>query len=434
MMEERKWSWKGGPSCPSSPWTSSSLTSILRQRYSPALQISSVQAERIPHGFMSVVLKVQISYDDGMDSSASLSTEAQKEVYPRYLLSKSLLIQEGKDDDKNMMRRIQHGMLVNEVQFYTEVAPRLMAHERKSFLVPRLMHVSESKDAFLLEYIPKAQCIPLPLGCPSDDMVRRLLSHLANLHASQWRFPERNHAIPSEELPNTPPGIGASLSSTDKVHLVQKHYLSYLNALKSQISYDSSRTALEQFLQWPALNDVHRAVYAVRYTLVHGDFHIANWLLRSEREEDAKNHPGDYLVDWGCSGIGNPICDFVFFLLVSTRINVLEIEHWLRYYYDRLTSYSNLIANMIPYNQCRHLMRLCLLNQLLIFIAHDPMVRDSLVGAKDHVDRVHSRAIQVILTPFMDYKSLIQEEKHTTLSVKFEKKATESDVDNDHGQ
>ena len=111
---------------------------------------------------------------------------------------------------------------------------------------------------------------------------------------------------------------------------------------------------LLQRLEPLRLRDVHERVHAPssRRTCVHGDYHIANWLFRnnyvfnSDKGDDSNTptRPTDpssrkpVLIDWATCGYGNPMIDMVFFLLVSTKDDIVsDIEPWLQRYYIVLT-------------------------------------------------------------------------------------------------
>ena len=374
--------------------------------HAPHLQVAHVHLTPLQEGLLSRVCLVQLTYAANNPSNLPASH------WPTQLLLKTIADQseseskskhEMNTDNKNSMGR---RMLATEGHFYRHYAPQLQA----SFQVPPLIQATSTW--ILLHYIPHATCFPLLLlssnnGCPlPHHIIHDCLGHLAHLHARQWGVQWTTTTGLA-----TPPGMGGQLEATLKVQQVHANSTSFLQRLEQQdvVPPSSSREMLQALLGWSSLANVHAQVYAPTWTLVHGDFHIGNWLFTPEKE---KNGTGTaWLVDWGSCGVGNPLIDVVFFFLVSTTLEVSTLEAVVTQYYALLTDkhtspQAERIRQTWSLTDCLALVRLVVVNQLMIFMAYDPLVRQLGVEAQDHFDRVHGRAVRTMLTPFMDYPRL----------------------------
>jgi thiamine kinase-like enzyme len=130
------------------------------------------------------------------------------------------------------------------------------------------------------------------------------------------------------------------------------------------------------------LRDIHDKVHRERWTCVHGDYHIANWLF----PRNAHHKP--VLVDWATCGYGNPMVDVVFFLVVSTNDQLVSnVKTWLEGYYHNLTRFNPKISSQITLERMREWFRWALLCQWMILVAYDDMCRQIALAEPDAAKR-----------------------------------------------
>jgi len=164
-----------------------------------------------------------------------------------------------------------------------------------------------------------------------------------------------------------------------------------VSSSNSSSSSDTTKSFIQkmsQRLETLRLRDVHDMVHKHRITLVHGDFHVANFLWPSLQSstttatatatdtDDSESTTRPYVVDWATCGYGNPLVDFVFFLVVSTNNNcVSNVYGWLRKYYDLLLKYNPNLRSTLTVETLKEMMMPALLCQWLILVSYDAMCR-----------------------------------------------------------
>eukprot|EP00804_Cyclotella_cryptica_P023934 CCRYP_010051-RA/>CCRYP_010051-RA protein AED:0.17 eAED:0.17 QI:0/-1/0/1/-1/1/1/0/202 len=160
-----------------------------------------------------------------------------------------------------------------------------------------------------------------------------------------------------------------------------------------------------------------------KYTIVHGDFHIGNILLPKGRQTTVDGSGESripWLVDWSMVGVGNPLIDVVFFLVVGANdIGIHQtdssstsknVERILKRYYttlneqklkelstDEPNNHSTQQSLQLSWDECVSMFRECLLNQLVILVCFDSLCRAMADACPcierdvyhDHFDRVN---------------------------------------------
>ena len=375
--------------------TPSFFTKVFQQKTGrDDVVVVHVELKKVPQGVLSNVHIVLLTYDNTTPSSSADCPLSLLAKCPR----SDLFLPD---------------MFSVEGAFYTHYATN---NETFPFLLPTLFYASP--DVILLAYIPNTICFPLFNGCPSDK-VSTCLTLLASLHAAHWNKTFVGLADPA--------GMGAALNKEDKMKLFVKHSNSFLKPLLDLPTKESS--LLFKLLSKSSLflKKVHDKVYKKKWTLIHGDFHIANFLWKEMEEKKGQKEDedkGPWLIDWGSCGLGNPLVDVAFFLLVSTRVNMQDIEVFLWEYYSILidpkttsAATSEIIQKEFTFFKCKQLFRNVLCNQLLIFIAYDPLVRKMAKAAPTtcqqgeqtlHFNTVHARGVQAMLSSFMDWKTFLK--------------------------
>lgn len=158
------------------------------------------------------------------------------------------------------------------------------------------------------------------------------------------------------------------------------------------------------------------------------DFHIGNLLLpkvQSTIEESDESYP-PWLVDWSMAGIGNPLVDLVFFLVVGATdipihkddasVTSRNVERLLNQYYTELnkqqdTEMKDSTASqklLLSWDDFISMFREVLLNQFIILVCYDSLCRDmaeSSPGSEqnvyhDHFDRVNVRCVMMLLSDY----------------------------------
>jgi thiamine kinase-like enzyme len=178
-----------------------------------------------------------------------------------------------------------------------------------------------------------------------------------------------------------------------RLHPLKKEYL-FTNQWRDTLEYiqfdeDSSvwgfSFALCQRMATLRLRDIHDKVHKERWTCVHGDYHIANWLF------PRRNGQKPVLIDWATCGYGNPMVDVVFFLVVSTNDQVVSnIDTWLEGYYRSLTRHNPALSSKITFMTIREWFQWALLCQWMILVAYDEMCRQ-IVATEPNVSKKNSQ-------------------------------------------
>ncbi|KAL7519061.1 hypothetical protein ACHAWX_003860 [Stephanocyclus meneghinianus] len=302
--------------------------------------------------------------------------------------------------------------------------------------------VATGPSWLLLELIPPNEIDTFEVheGCPPnvlDDLVIRL----ARMHLFFW--------MDSESIKET--------SQRKKLAVIFKNHSRYLSSSPGTghtLPIDSRQ---DQFLpSWPAVrerltryierDDLHRMDNIVdltatdcriqkcatrvtqrKYTMVHGDFHIGNILFPKEGRtavHGCEESCVPWLVDWSMVGLGNPLIDLVFFLVVGANdIHIHQedasttskhLERILRLYYTSLndqkpTEFSTMEPDqslLLSWDEFVSMFRECLLNQFIILVCYDTLCRDMADAFPcdekdvyhDHFDRVNVRCVRMLLS------------------------------------
>jgi len=219
------------------------------------------------------------------------------------------------------------------------------------------------------------------------------------------------------------PGAGHTLPINTRQQLflpswpaVRERLTSYMN------DYDLER--IGAIVNWTATHDhIEKCAKFVssdlNCTLVHGDFHIGNLLIPIKRtsSNECSTASKPFLVDWSMAGMGNPLIDLVFFLVVGAQsipchdtdsITSSEVvEGILKQYQTALNDQEHTAKVLLSWDDLISMFRVCLLNQFIILVCYDSLCRDmanTFQGKKDvyhdHFDKVNARCIRMLLSNF----------------------------------
>jgi thiamine kinase-like enzyme len=142
---------------------------------------------------------------------------------------------------------------------------------------------------------------------------------MAALHVQCWDYPIVKD-IGEKDLV-FPVGIGQRMHPLQKEGLFITSWEDTVNHLKEHTTSPHDNELLQfaialcDKLTQKKHRTVHDLVQQHQMTLIRGDFYIANWLL----PENLRIEQKPYLIDWATAGFGNPMDDFVSFLVVSTN-------------------------------------------------------------------------------------------------------------------
>ena len=332
-------------------------------------------------------------------------------------------------------------MCQNETRFYSIYAPALMSSPPQPgggggrggggtlllpFRVPSYLDGSEQH--LILEQILDVETFALVDGCPTGKL-DTMLECMAALHATWWKHPlltesvaesgnddnnsNKNRADDCDVPINAkslvfPVGMGQRLPKLQKEGLFVRSWKESLESMSFGGSNDDDNDVKSfiqtmcQVLETLRLRDVHDMVHMHRITLVHGDFHVANFLwpksTRTSRtsstspfdddDDDGSGSFRPYLVDWATCGYGNPLVDFVFFLVVSTNNDcVSNANVWLRKYYELLLKYNPNLRSILKIETLMEMMMPVLLCQWLILVSYDSMCRTIAMSESDQAKR-----------------------------------------------
>lgn len=299
----------------------------------------------------------------------------------------------------------------------------------------RLVKVYAAGSSWLmLEYISDSEITTYDVheGCPSS-VFDELLVRLANVHSYFWIQNVDQSTRDSGTISkyrfqklSTNPGAGHSLPISTRQELFLPAWPAFRDRLALYLKDSYSLQLMDDIVEWTAAdNRIEKSASLasqMKCTLVHGDFHIGNILLPAE--QDTGNHVMNtpWLVDWSMAGLGNPLVDLVFFLVVGapnipinesgTCLSTMSanVERVLKLYHTTLNDESALLS----WDQFVTHFRACLLNQLVILICYDGLCRDmadSLRDEKDvyhaHFDRVNVRCARMLLSDFGWVKDML---------------------------
>jgi len=364
--------------------TPSLFEALLKRKFQDSPPIQSVVAERVNQGVLSHVYRVQVKYainDDDKDGILAGHEREKVEV----IVPPSRWIVKLCRNELNLSWMFQA-----EKAFYESFGPRLFSSDYDvPFQIPNLLVASSSY--LILEECPDTCCHDLEKGCPTAK-IDFLMKALACWHALCWESPLFQNSSKNQQClyKNDCPGMGQRMHPLQEESLfVQKwkdtlEHLELKNTIETQFA-----NALCQKLAPLRLRDCHGKVHNERWTCVHGDFHIANWLFFPNSGNDGFSNTTNtssydrtkpVLVDWATFGYGNPMIDVAFFLVVSTNDEVVsDIEPWLQGYYHTLTTRNPTIS--VSYRTLREWFQWALLRQWMILVAYDEMCRQ--IGAAE---------------------------------------------------
>jgi thiamine kinase-like enzyme len=290
-------------------------------------QILSLTTQRVKQGVLSQVFRVHLQYKDDL--------AMEKDAVPSDWLLKLCR------SDLNLS-----WMLWNETQFYRNIAPHLVQKNALSsfslpFSVPPFL--SGDDQHVILQEILDAETIPLTDGCPPDK-IPLLLQCLAALHAKCWNG-SSNICQSAKESLVFPAGMGQRLHPLQKEGLFVKSWRETIDNMNFHAERDAEiLNFISEFckrLETMRIRDLHYLVHQHRVTLIHGDFHVSNFLF-STKDQDKGKDSKLYLIDWATAGFANPMIDLVFFLIVSTNDQVVSDCH------QHLMEYHRLLISLEP--------------------------------------------------------------------------------------
>ena len=333
-------------------------------------KINAISVTKVDQGVLSDVYRVHLDYQ-----TADNEYENENETYPPPAdwLAKFCR----PDLDLSWMCR-------NETIFYQSFAPTLSKNGKKSlpFCIPRFL--SGSDHHIILQQVQNITTHPLQEGCPPAK-IAFLLKSLASWHAACW---ESDTLLRDESLV-FPTGMGQRLAPLQKEGLFATSWSETIDHMRLRANDDEDLQLLEfatdlcQNLERKRLRDVHEQVHSHRVTCVHGDFHIANWLFPT-----CKVQQKPVLVDFATTGYGNPLVDFVFFLVVSTNDEtVSDSKLVLEHYYDMLIEYDSTLESKISLQTLQEWFPWACLCQLLILVAYDGVCQSIAQAEEDPYKR-----------------------------------------------
>jgi len=335
--------------------------------------------------------------------------------------------------------------------------------------------IATGKSWLLLQYVPpdRVKTIDVTSGCPPDKF-DELMTRLARLHTCFWIRPEQGETLENLRLSSilkdrsgtlsATPGVGHNLPIEDR----QASFANSWPAVRKRLLpffRSESREYLQQLdkiVKWTAqshrIENITNSVGEKKLTLIHGDFHVGNMLFPKLSSHEGKVWCADrntghnkindgaassrpWLVDWSMSGIGNPLIDLVFFLVVGADVipsnahpdtdpvatTSKNLEKVLCQYHRTLNSsswansetrnepflgseLSSLLGpSLLSRDEMVSMFRQCLLNQFVILVCYDDLCRSLAEASPDkeskellhsHFDRVNVRCVNMLLSEF----------------------------------
>ena len=218
------------------------------------------------------------------------------------------------------------------------------------------------------------------------------------------------------------PGAGHTLP----INTRQQSFLPAWPAVRARLtSYmdDCDVQRIEAIVNWAAADDriekCAKYVSDQRCTLVHGDFHIGNLLIPIKRtpSDEYSTASNPFLVDWSMAGMGNPLIDLVFFLVVGAQsipchdtdsfASSEAVKGILKEYQTALNDHKHVAQVLLSWDDLVPMFRACLLNQFVILVCYDSLCREmanTFHDKKDvyhnHFDKVNVRCIRMLLSSF----------------------------------
>ncbi|KAG7367292.1 ecdysteroid kinase [Nitzschia inconspicua] len=346
-------------------------------------EILSVSTQRVEQGVLSQVYRIHLEYKD--DSFTG------KTCPPSDWLIKLCRT------DLNLSWMCQ-----NEATFYRTIVPYLYNDGNAlPFSIPAFL--SGDDQHIILQQILSVETFPLTEGCPPDK-IPLLLKCLAALHSKCWEDSSKLEQLAKDSL-IVPAGMGQRLHPLQKEGLFVKAWQDTIDHLEFHPEQDAETlqfiTKFCQKLETIKIRDLHDAVHRHRVTLIHGDFHISNFLFPVQKGTSDDLRP--YLVDWATSGFANPMIDLVFFLVVSTNDQVAsDAEILVKEYHRLLLLFEPGLKDRVSHDTLKEWFRYALICQWTILVAYDEMCRHIANSEQDerrretqlrHFKNVNRRAI-----------------------------------------
>ncbi|KAL3789495.1 hypothetical protein HJC23_009731 [Cyclotella cryptica] len=303
----------------------------------------------------------------------------------------------------------------------------------------------------LLEFIPPSvtDTFDVHQGCP-ENVFDDLLLRLARMHSFFWMHGQGESTMKESQqkklaliLKNhchnlsSSPGAGHTLPINSR----QEQFVPAWPAVRERLTrYIKSEDLqkMDNLVEMTAADSrIKKCATRVterKYTIVHGDFHIGNILLPKGQQttvDRCEESHIPWLVDWSMVGLGNPLIDLVFFLVVGANdISIHQtdssstsknVERILKLYHTILneqkireisTDEPNNISTqqrlLLSWDEFVSMFRECLLNQFIILVCYDSLCRDMSdacpCGEKDvyhdHFDRVNVRCLRMLLSDY----------------------------------
>jgi thiamine kinase-like enzyme len=359
------------------------FTKLLQRHYHqngnpPSVVVKSLSSHRVDQGVLSQVYRVTLDYENDNNNNNNNNNNN--------IPSDWIVKLRRPDLDLGWMFRCEQA-------FYREVAPRIRKRDSPTqqlpfaLCQPLLSSTADDDDNhyLIIENVSDSTCHNLLDGCPPDK-VEILLDAMAAWHAACWKS-EEIARIPDLSVP---PGMGQRLDPLQKEGLFVTQWedtLEHTMNLKKDADEDED-SLLHQFattlckkMADRRLRTIHDKVHDERWTCVHGDWHIANWLFP---RDDGKK---PVLVDWATCGVGNPMVDLVFFLVVSTNDEVVsDAQESLEIYYKSLLRY-NPEASSVGLETMQEWFQWALLCQWMILVAYDNLCRQIVSAEPDEGKR-----------------------------------------------
>ena len=358
--------------------------------------VTSLSYTKIDQGVLSQVYRVNIECDDDNNDENDIP--------------KSWIVKLKRPD-------LELGwMLQCEQAFYYQLVPNLLNEGNNNddlqelpFDLPRPLSGSSNSDHLIIEYIPQTTCYDLTDGISSTSQVEYLIDAMAAWHAKCWIGDKCSRGEAGKVDDNDsnfidPPGMGQRLSKLQKEYLFVTKWKdtidnTFIDADIDQDNDDQQQyqqqlfefaTSMCQSMESLKLRNIHDKVhdsFTNRLTFIHGDYHIANWLFPIGDNHDEKTHEDStqssrrrkpLLIDWSTCGYGNPMIDFVFFIVVSTNDEICKKlkSKYLKLYYEALLRYNPSASKQIPNIQkLQEMVQYALLLQWMILVSYDELCR-----------------------------------------------------------
>lgn len=340
--------------------TNESLSRILGPAYKTRCTINDFQLDEIDSAVLSKVIAIMIDTND--------------DAIPKNYIIKFLKPE----------LPLPH-MFCVETEFYQCIARQ----EVLPFKIPNAVHCSES--CILLERVENVQNYTVLGEACVETLVIPIIQRLARFHAQFWKHSCENLASPA--------GIGSALDGPSKDSQFPLLWSGFVNQV-ADLSTEQRRSLSEicDKLSQSSLTRIHEYLHDNQqyWTMIHGDFHLGNMLFR---DDDV------WLIDWATCGRGNPLRDFVFFMVVSLEASQTNRSQYLAAYVESLTEFESVNLDR---REIEKAYRLCVINQFAILVCYDKFSRELAESQKSevrtkllkHFERVNRRCSLALLSCF----------------------------------